>query len=95
MIAVQNKKSQGLFSVPSCAETAVWCELNEEIDPAEWANICRNIGQLNIAEFKSFSAALFSQVKSLSGVKKNKEIGIPLVSLGCSGIGGEYQKEID
>lgn len=94
MIAIQNKKSQGLFSVPSCSETAVWCELNEEIDPAEWANICRNIGQLSIAEFKNVSAVLFSQLKSMSVVKESKEIDIPLISIGCSGIGGEYQREI-
>jgi hypothetical protein len=38
MIKTQNEKShKGLFSMPSCSEMAVWCELNEEIDPAEWA----------------------------------------------------------
>ncbi|MHB9070761.1 MAG: hypothetical protein ACYC54_10395 [Sedimentisphaerales bacterium] len=52
------------------------------------------IGQLSIAEFKNISAILFSQLKSMSVVKKNKGIDIPLVSIGCSGIGGEYQREI-
>jgi hypothetical protein len=30
-----------LFSEPSIAETCVWCELSEGIDPAEWAVVCR------------------------------------------------------
>ena len=51
--------SQGLlFSEPAIAETCVWCELSEGINPAEWANLCRHIGTLtqrisNVFESKS------------------------------------------
>ena len=40
-----------LFSEPSIAETGVWCKLNEGIDPAEWASLCRFIGNLSAREF--------------------------------------------
>jgi hypothetical protein len=34
--------SQGfLFAESSIAETGVWCELSSEIDPDEWAYVCR------------------------------------------------------
>ena len=28
-----------LFSEPSVAETGVWCDLSEGMDPAEWASL--------------------------------------------------------
>lgn len=89
MIAIKNKSHKGLFSVPSCSETAVWVELNNEIDPAEWAGLCRKIGKLSIAEFERISTLIMSQIEHLSEVRED----IPLVSIGCSGIGGEYQRE--
>jgi len=91
MIAIQNQKSQGLFSMPSCSEMAVWCELNEEIDPAEWAGLCSKIGKLGAVEFERISGMIVLQTEHLSEVRKN----IPLVSIGYSGIGGEYQREIN
>ena len=91
MITTQNEKShKGLFSMPSCSEMAVWCELNEEIDPAEWAGLCRKIGKLSIEEFDRISTLIMPQIEHLSEVRKD----IPLVSIGYSGIGGEYQREI-
>ncbi|MHB9071724.1 MAG: hypothetical protein ACYC54_15300 [Sedimentisphaerales bacterium] len=90
MNITQNEKSQkGLFSMPSCSEMAVWCELNEEIDPAEWAGLCRQIGKLSAAEFERISGMIMPQLKHLSEVRED----IPLVSIGYSGIGGEYQRE--
>ena len=48
--------SQGLlFSEPTIAETGVWCELSEEIDPAQWAGICRQIGRFSQLKFPSAS----------------------------------------
>jgi len=45
--------SQGLlFSEPLIAETCVWCELSEGIDPAKWASLCRYIGILSLKEFE-------------------------------------------
>ena len=44
--------SQGLlFSEPTIAETGVWCELNEELDPAQWASVCRQIGRFSLLKF--------------------------------------------
>ncbi|MFA6175038.1 MAG: hypothetical protein WC765_00495 [Phycisphaerae bacterium] len=84
-------KSQGiLFSEPSCAETAVWCELSDGIDPAKWARLCREIGKLNTSEFENISNVFMSQIKHISGVKEN----IPLVSIGPSCLTGEYQWKI-
>ncbi|MHB9070229.1 MAG: hypothetical protein ACYC54_07650 [Sedimentisphaerales bacterium] len=91
MNITQNEKShQGLFSMPSCSEMAVWCELNEEIDPGKWAMLCRKIGKMNIGEFERISGMIMTQVNNISEVREN----IPLVSIGYSGIGGEYQREI-
>ena len=91
MNITQNEKShKGLFSMPSCSEMAVWCELNEEIDPAEWAGLCRKIGKLRVEEFERISTLIMPQIEHLSEVREY----IPLVSIGYSGIGGEYQREI-
>jgi len=44
--------SQGLlFSEPAYSETGVWCTLADGIDPAQWAGICRKIGQLSPDRF--------------------------------------------
>ena len=40
-----------LFDIPSIAETGVWCTLADGIDPAQWAGICRKIGQLSPDRF--------------------------------------------
>ena len=88
-----------LFSEPSIAETCVWCELSEGIDPKEWANLCRYIGTLNLKEFESVKRNIFSKpvnVKSKQkGIRHHSDdfVKIPLVSIGPSGIGGEYQRE--
>ena len=79
-----------LFSEPSISETGVWCSLNEGIDPAEWASLCRFIGNLCPREFGMV-------VKAVKGRKKSGRVigtGMPLVSIGPSGIGGEYQREV-
>jgi hypothetical protein len=93
--------SQGLlFSEASIAETCVWCELSEGIDPAEWANMCRYIGTLTLKEFESVKRKILlkpGEVKSKTQIACNpsdENVKIPLVSIGPSGIGGEYQIEI-
>ncbi|MCP4261845.1 MAG: hypothetical protein GY774_30740 [Planctomycetes bacterium] len=92
--------SQGLlFSEPSIAETCVWCELSEGIDPAQWANLCRYIGNLTIKEFECLKRKILTRPgevksKSLRNCHSSDEcVKIPLVSIGPSGIGGEYQRE--
>ncbi len=92
--------SQGLlFSEPSIAETGIWCDLSEGIDPAEWASLCRYIGTLSLKEFECVRSKVLPKpgsVKSkLKGICHSFDnlVKIPLVSIGPSGIGGEYQRE--
>ena len=40
-----------LFDIPSIAETGVWCTLADGIDPAQWAGLCRKVGQLSPDRF--------------------------------------------
>ena len=88
-------ESQGLlFAEPSIAETGVWCSLSDGIDPAQWASVCRLIGTRKPQEFDVI-------VKMIKGGKNSpsvpaeygKDVRMPLVSIGPSGIGGEYQWE--
>ncbi|MFH1882717.1 MAG: hypothetical protein ABIL62_08415 [Planctomycetota bacterium] len=92
--------SQGLlFSEPSIAETGIWCELPEGIDPAEWASLCRYIGTLSLMEFEGVRSKILPKPVSMKGKLKgichssDNLVKIPLVSIGPSGIGGEYQRE--
>jgi hypothetical protein len=91
--------SQGLlFSEPSISETGVWCTLSEEIDPADWAGLCRQIGQFSLLKFQLLKQLLRASEGSESipmpNARRKPYVHIPLVSLGPSGIGGEYQREI-
>jgi len=91
--------SQGLlFSEPSVAETGVWCTLAEEIDPAEWAGVCRHIGQFSLLKFQLLRQLLRASESSESiptpDPRRKPYVHIPLVSFGPSQIGGEYQREV-
>ena len=86
--------SQGiLFSQECIAETGLWCELAPGIDPTQWARVCRFLGHLSPERFQRACQQLHQlcSSKSLPTASTNKPR--PLVSLGPSGIGGEYQKE--
>lgn len=85
-----------LFSEPTFSETGVWCEISPGIDPAEWAFICRFIGKLSPREFEKLVSTVKAQVKSQEvRVEELFEFRqVPFVSIGCSGIGGEYQREV-
>jgi hypothetical protein len=92
--------SQGvLFSEPSIAETCVWCELSEGINPAQWASLCRYIGNLTHKEFDSVKRKIMSKSDNTKCRQKtflhssDDIVKIPLVSIGPSGIGGQYQRE--
>ena len=97
----QVKERQGLlFSEPSIAETGVWCSLNEGIDPVEWASLCRYIGNMGAREFRAVKKrvvgspySLKSRFNKLFSGSQSVLVGIPLVSIGPSGIGGEFQRE--
>lgn len=60
-----------LFDVPSIAETGVWCQLADGIDPAEWAGLCRQIGQLPPKRFTEIRDSLSNRAKS--SIKRNPD----------------------
>lgn len=90
MHTAQKNKSQGvLFSEPSVAETAVWCNLNPGIDPSQWAYVCRHLGSLPSKEFKKACRKVFGNPGSLLRRLKrtfqfedHETKGVPLLSLG-------------
>jgi len=86
-----------LFDIPAIAETGVWCQLAVGIDPAEWAGLCRQIGQLSpkrFAEVKGFLSdhpkppvknnpdSLISRLKRVFIFNQADTAHLPLVSLG-------------
>ncbi|MBN2588578.1 MAG: hypothetical protein JXA96_01850 [Sedimentisphaerales bacterium] len=88
--------SQGLlFSEPSVAETGVWCALSEGIDPSQWARLCRYIGTRNREEFELIfdTTMAGSQLRKERHFYPKKESHMPLISVGPSGIGGQFQTE--
>jgi len=101
-VAAARQKQGLLFSEPSIAETGVWCELEEGIDPSKWARVCRHIGSLRPAEFERVRAMLMpkqrpvskSFFKKLLGLKCEDITVVPIVSIGPGKPGGEYQWEI-
>lgn len=88
-------ESQGiLFAEPSIADTGVWCSLSEGIDPTQWAGLCRFIGSRSPWEFDIIVKMVKSRKNSSSvSTEIAKDVRMPLVSIGPSGIGGEYQWE--
>lgn len=90
------------FNELSHCEIAVWCKLEPGIDPAQWASLCRFLGRLNPTAFKAISRGL-SRTRLLKGARrlvddlldtpKGTPDAPPLISLGPSGVGGEFQRE--
>jgi hypothetical protein len=89
--------SQGLlFSEPLIAETVVWCCLTNGIDPAQWAQLCRFIGELNPNDFIQLKSKIMPNHRGLKTGTTQKirtAVNIPLISIGPSGLGGRYQRE--
>ena len=88
--------SQGLlFAEPSVAETGVWCTLSEGIDPADWAAVCRYIGSLNPEGFQRIRDEILPHTgcENEEYPRTSDFTGIPLISIGPSGLGGKYQRE--
>jgi hypothetical protein len=86
-----------LFSEPSIAETGVWCTLSEGIDPAQWAMVCRYIGNLSPQKFEQIKSIFVPNTDCLNrDCRYNPEpfVDIPLISIGPSGLGGNYQSEV-
>jgi len=86
-----------LFDIPAIAETGVWCQLADGIDPAQWAGLCRQIGQLPPKRFAevqdilnnrpkppvmSNPNSLISRLKRVFCFNQAETAHLPLVSLG-------------
>jgi len=94
---------QSSFNELTQTSHAVWCDLAPGVDPASWAWLCRRMGQLTAADFndlreetkpkKLVLTLLKTWTKSVFG-QKTQVSDVPLVSVGPSGLGGLYQKEI-
>ena len=83
-----------LFSEPSIAETGIWCTLSDGIDPAQWASLCRFIGTRSPRQFDAIVKVVRGRENTEVGsAKADRMVGVPLVSIGPSGIGGERQRE--
>ena len=83
-----------LFSEPSIAETGIWCTLSDGIDPAQWASLCRFIGTRSPGAFDAIVNMVRGRENSEVGsAGADRMMGVPLVSIGPSGIGGEWQRE--
>ena len=81
--------SQGLlFSEPTIAETGVWCELSEDIDPAQWAGVCRQIGKFSLLKFQLLKQVLSSSESSeaitMPDSSRKTYVCPPLLSIGPS-----------
>lgn len=94
-----------LFSETAIAKSSVWCELEDGVDPAEWAQLCKRIGGLGVREFGRVRRAMESESKnSLGGVlagirrvmslKVENDTGSPIVSIGPGRIGDAGQFEL-
>ena len=104
-IAIAKQEQGLLFSEPAIAETGVWCKLTDDIDPAQWASLCRRIGNMDTIEFEQISDVLIPKpkpeltgllgvLKRLISLKPDKNTSLPLVSIGPGKIGSQYQWEI-
>ena len=93
-----------IFNDLGVGEFSVWANVNPELDPGRWAQLCRSIGSMSKGEFSAIVALLqchTSLKNALKGHMRGKmgiewqgsgsvnRQGMPIVSLGPSGIGGE------
>ncbi len=82
-----------LFSEPAYSETGVWCELSADIDPAEWAALCRTLGTLPAADFQRLKKklaphpdSLKNRFKRLFAFEQEQVTDVPLLCLGPEGL---------
>lgn len=91
-----------LFDIPTIAETGVWCQLADGIDPAEWAGLCREIGQMSPKQFANVQEnisgtpnsvsipnpdSLISRLKRVFTFNQAEVMRFPLVSIGPDRVG--------
>ena len=93
----------GVFNELGGVEYGLWCDLSAGIDPTQWASLCRWLGHLEAGEFDDLLVRLRRR-RLIGGAKRLAEAIMaapdkadeqrPLISLGPSGLGGQYQKEL-
>ena len=86
---ISGQRQGVLFSEPSIAETGVWCELSDGIDPAQWAGLCRHIGSLNPQQFSRVKDrvlgnpdSLLARVKRIFTFDPSECKNLPLLQIG-------------
>jgi hypothetical protein len=81
-----------LFSEPLYTETGVWCELAPDIDPAQWAGLCRHIGTLSSYQFRRTQKkvlpnpdSIMTRLRRIFCFEELEVSDVPLVCLGPEG----------
>jgi len=98
-----------IFNDLGVGEFSVWANINPELDPGRWAQLCRRIGSMSQRDFtlilalvnahKCLRYAQRGHIQSKLGIEGSRangsvnRQGMPILSVGPSGIGGEYQRE--
>ena len=88
-----------LLVKPSITETCVWRELFEVIYPAKCARLHLYIGKFRLKFFQFIRRKIVAKSTRVENestkTRKRKDhmARTPLISIGPSGIGGDYQEE--
>ena len=92
-----------VFNELDGVEYGVWCEVSVGIDPTQWASLCRWLGHLEPDQFNDLlkqlrRRRLIAGAKRLAtavlGTTGPTQQQTPVISVGPSGLGGQYQKEL-
>lgn len=73
-----------LFSEPYCSENGIWCDLHPELDPAQWARLCRFIGNLSPSQFDWVENVVMGS-QGRTGSISFKAVGSGALARGVSG----------
>jgi hypothetical protein len=91
------------FNELTGTEFGVWCDVAPGTDPVQWASLCRWLGHLPPAEFEGvlrrvrrhrLKAGAKRLAKAIMGSHQPAKPASPLISIGPSGLGGQYQREL-
>ena len=92
-----------VFNELGAAEYGVWCNVAAGTDPVQWASVCRWLGHLPTAEFEDvlrrlrrhrLRAGARRLANAIMGSAETTDELRPVISVGPSGLGGQYQKEL-
>ncbi len=95
--------NSSVFNELHGVDYGVWCNVTDGIDPVQWASLCRWLGCLRTDEFDEvlrrlrrhrLRAAARRLTKAIMGSPESADESRPVVSVGPSGLGGQYQVEL-